>query len=252
MSFVDSYPQSEKSKYSQLQSLFTTWKNFLSNNLPEGYAKDDFVSDGFFPYFTSQKKKILFLGRESIGTSGKNYLEFLKDDLYPKGINGYSFHYLMFYIAYGLNHNAAAWQNIPYADDLMKSFCKDDGISFAVMNLSKLANECGEWEANNPVITKFVEESQKSNVNFFDREIEIINPDIVVGMNLPACGFDYTKLFSKCKWIDHIEDDVGIYEITINNEKKILLDTFHFSAPGKSPEKDIYIPICKALKKAQL
>jgi len=43
-----------------------------------------------------------------------------------------------------------------------------------------------------------------------------------------------------------------VYAFQLNTQAKkniLLLDTFHFSAWNKSEEKDIYLPIVKAVKK---
>lgn len=54
------------------------------------------------------------------------------------------------------------------------------------MNLSKFSNESGQWVADGELINHFIDLSLKSKENFFGSEIDLLNPDIIIGMNFGA------------------------------------------------------------------
>ena len=73
------YPDSELGLKEKIENLNGEWLDFLKEQLPNESCNIErlFVSDGFYPYYTSQKKKILFIGREALGIGGWNYMELL-------------------------------------------------------------------------------------------------------------------------------------------------------------------------------
>lgn len=182
------YPESENNLKSEIEKLNDRWKKHLVSITGDENISEIFVTDGFYPYYTYQKIKILFIGREALEIAGTNYQEllygaYLDNKIGSKTLNAHQFHSTMIYIAYALEHKEYNWHNIPYADEIINEFAKKDGFSFAFMNLSKFSNESGDWSADNELINSFIDLSNKSKENFFSSEIDLLNPDIIIGMN---------------------------------------------------------------------
>jgi hypothetical protein len=239
------YPESEIGLVNRLESLFRDWheeakkKKFIYE-----YTADDIVCDGIYPFYTSQKKKILFIGREALGINGLNYIDVLyhayKDNhIGNKHINQHKFHYLMFYIVYGANNGFPNWEQIPTASELSAAFAKENGISFAFMNISKFSNESDEWKADWALIDSFINAFSDLERNYFEEEISIINPDLIITMNLE----ERLKALGEIEVIKY-GDKISKYSININKKPIPIFDLFHFSAPAKSP-KDLYYDIVK-------
>ena len=252
MKIYDIYPKNEQLIVDRLNDLFIEWKKHLNGQLINGYQISDLVFDGFYPYFTNQKVKMLYIGRESLGISGSNYIDVLhgaykENRVANKSINmvSNSFHNLMFYLTYGIVNNFPEWESIPCASELTKSFATKNGISFATINISKYSNEAKDWKANWNLIHHFAKKTSLADTNFYNKQIEIINPDIIIGMNM----YDYYKFIGKISLLEKMEN-IDIYKIEIGSKYKLFLDTFHFSAPTKhgSPEY-FYNPIKKAILK---
>ena len=154
----------------------------------------------------------------------------------------------MIYIAYALEHKEYNWHNIPYADEIINKFAKKDGFSFAFMNLSKFSNESGDWSADNELINSFIDLSNKSKENFFSSEIDLLNPDIIIGMNFGVWA-ECLGSFSERQDYYGNNGDVRVCILKTQSGKEYpYFDTWHFSAPGKSPIRDIYYPLLDALK----
>jgi hypothetical protein len=243
------YPEEEMSLKKNLESLFHDWYNEAkSKHFIKDYTADDIVFDGFYPFYTFQNKKVLFIGREALGISGENYLSVIHD-AYKENfignmhINQYKFHNRMFYLAYGINHGFPEWSEIPYASELTGSFATKNGLSFAFMNLSKLSNESSSWNTDEELVDSFINSFSESKTNYFNKEIEILDPDIILSMNLQG------RLRSLGQ-IDVIEygDEASSYYLYTQNSKKLLLDLFHFAAPSK-PDSSFYDPVVRICKK---
>lgn len=245
----------------KLDSLFQEWIIFLTKKLnrPKKDLDQIFVRDGFYPYYTKQTVRVLFIGREALGMENNakdGYTRTLLEG-YQNGtigdnisINKYKFHALMFYITYLLNNPDKEYSEIEYASEMSTNFGKDDGISFAFMNLSKFSNENEkDWKLDKPLFDSFVDNSIDDNGrSFIADEIEILNPDLIITMN-------FSDKFDKVGYLECIESknpDVYLYNWKKNKDdkKKILLaDMWHFSAPGKGYESKYINPLLKELKR---
>mgnify|MGYP000934652881 FL=1 len=242
------YPDFEKGVLDELELLFKDWHaEAKTKQFAYEYSADDMVFDGIYPYYTKQKCKILFIGREALGINGLNYIDVLYNAykgnrIGNKHINQHKFHYLMFYIAYGANNGFPNWNEIPAASELSATFATSSGISFSFMNISKLCNESEDWKADWTLIDSFIDAFKDSKRNYYRDEIAIINPDIIITMNLEI------RLAALGK-VDVIEygEDISKYNILINDKNIPLFDLFHFSAPGKSPKEKYYDIISKAI-----
>jgi hypothetical protein len=235
------FPDFEKNILDRLEKLFSDWhEEAKTKQFIYDYSADDMVFDGIYPYYTKQKVKILFIGREALGINGLNYIDVLynayKDNhIGSKHINQYKFHYLMFYIAYGANNGFPSWDEIPAASELSATFAKSNGISFSFMNISKLSNESEEWKADWMLIDSFLNAFDGVNRNYFRDEISLIYPDIIITMNLEG----RLKALGRLNVINY-GSDISKYSIGINGKCIPLFDLFHFSAPGKSPKEKYY------------
>ncbi|HCE42856.1 MAG TPA: hypothetical protein DET40_04860 [Lentisphaeria bacterium] len=241
------YPEFERAKLIELDKLFQEWDSRTKEiELPEGYTAESMVFDGFYPYYTKQKEKILFIGRESREISGCNYIQVLFNAYKNKRIgnqhiNVSLFHRRMFYIAYGINNGFPKWQDIPYADRMTDTFGTEKGISFSFMNISKFSNDSDSWQSN----WDLIEASYKLGMrSLIEREIEILEPDIIISMNIgdKIHSFGEVNEFKRT-------DQVNSYILNnVTKKNVLLLDTFHFAAWAKDDIDDFYTPIIEAIK----
>jgi hypothetical protein len=76
------YPFEERPLCSRLDVLMSDWKREVAQSRVifredgKSYSGADyFCADGFFPYYTQQTTKILFIEREAVGLSGMDYID---------------------------------------------------------------------------------------------------------------------------------------------------------------------------------
>lgn len=211
----------------QLTDLFKEWWNALSDT-----DKDLFNRDGFYPGYNSQKFKILFVGREACYMAKKNYIEtmyanFQNNDIAGWTINQYPFQRRQAYIAYGILNKWKSWEEVPPASDICSMVGEDNGISWAFINMSKLSNETGDWRTDGNRYWPFVNDN--NNQRMLKRQIEILNPDIIIGANVPELTniLDYEapdKTESAC------------YYYKAKGKFPPFLNCFHFAAIKKDKE----------------
>lgn len=244
------FPTFEHNKLKKLNTLFTQWYESAKEKVfHDDKGSKDIVFDGFYPFFSKQKIKVLFIGRESLGLTGDHYLDTLHwlyksgEEIGDKQLNQSQFHALKLKISYGLNNDFCPWEEIPSAQSISQSFAEEDGISFAFMNLSKLSNDSADWQANWNLIDSFTEAYKENDINFFNREISIINPDVIITMNLEGRLSNLGELE-----VIEYDNDVSCYSLNCDNKKVLLMDTYHFSAI-KSHKDTFYDPIIKHFKK---
>jgi hypothetical protein len=260
------FPPSEHYKQQQIAALMADWEKELSKAKvlyrEDGklYPGDSyFCSDGFFPYYYSQKIKILFLARETVGLSGMDYIETLFESYKANNIGGrtldqHTFHHRMYYLAYGiLRGGKIPYGEVPYASELARDFGTKNGISFAFMELSKYSNDNADANAHRDLelMTAFLRDSHLEKRNFIQEELEILDPDIILSMNLWGAGLE-ENLMSLALGNVNIRDDktylpqAVLREIKINGKKRPLIDLYHFSS-RKNTEIDFYNPVMKIM-----
>lgn len=244
----------------QFDSLHDKWRSHLINSIDDIEKRklipELYIPDGFYPEYTRQKFKILFIGKEGLQLWGNDYLEKLFEayhnkyigDIDPTHINRYQFHYTMIYIAYALQNGIYKWEDIPWASEIVDNFGIPGGFSFAFMNLSKFSNESGNWKADEELIDTFLRLSQNPDYDFFAQAVNILDPNLIISMNLED-RMKYMGKFSDFKRYGKNEMDVCFQTITTSIGKEYtLLDTWHFSAPCKSPKIDIFERVMEALR----
>lgn len=244
MSTLPIYPPEELNKLNQLQTLFNEWGSlFSTSNHAHDYTAADFVSDGFYPYYFSQKVKILFIGRESRGISGCDYIQVLYDAYKAKKvgkqhINSNFFHKRMLYITYGFMHDFPKWGDIPYADQLVETFGTSNGISFAFMNISKFSNEKDDFQSDWNLINDSIKNSSTESRNLIREEIEILEPDLIITMNFDGL----LKKMGEMKF-ERYSDRYNTYILKLKEKNTLVINTYHFSATRLNDEIDFYVPI---------
>jgi hypothetical protein len=255
---LQQFPDSEVEKRKRLLALFSDWQAAMRETLsPENLGlADGFVWDGFYPYYFQQPLKILYVGRECLGLAGYDYL----DEILPayrgggaigsKPVNSSFYHARMLRMTHGILHGFKNWDDIPTAATIGDTFACAESISFAMMNLSKFSNESTDsYSADWNLIRLSVENSR----DFIQREVELLEPDVVITMNigtfLPRFG-EVTKFNDVATEAFNGGRAVDAYILQSGQNRSLLLDAWHFSAPGKGHVKDFYEPICSAIQTA--
>lgn len=241
------YPNNEKVLYLKLRKLLDSWhQEARKKKFIKGYKADNMVYDGFYPFYTKQSRKILFIGREALGLDGEDYIEcvykgYKEKKVGDRNINQYKFHRLMFYLTYGLLNEFPIWEKIPSAVEI--DFGTKTGISFAFMNLSKFSNESSTWLADWELIDSFINAFTKSEPNYFNEEISVLNPDIIITMNLE----NRLNVLGKLDVLKY-GSQASCYYLNSKRKKIPLIDLYHFSAIRKSDKEEYYKPLKEAIK----
>lgn len=246
------YPEAETSKLEVLRQLFQDWMQASIQAEPEMKELiEGMVFDGFYPHYFSRRPKILFIGREAREIEGFNYLDLLHA-AYRRGkhigsqhLNQNLFHRRMLYTAHGLLNGFPDWRDIPDASVIGDTFATPDGVSFAFMNLSKFSNESEFWPSNWRMIQDAVRLATQQR-KFIAEEIAILQPDLVISMNLE--GF-FSALGEQVTPLPSTSRDVSAWRLISQGHASLLLDSFHFSAPGKRDLEHFYLPICDAVRR---
>lgn len=251
---INSYPNEEHLLLTRHDLLFAEWKLSLENcNAPQIRESAQWMTyDGFYPYYTKQNIKILFLGRDSYGMLGCNYLEtffrvYRHDKKigrlgHQKSLNQHLFHARMLHVAWGLLNDEADWDMIPWADKIGDTFGSKDGISFAFINLGKTRIEEQGTQADTKSIEAFCRASTTKR-NFIAEQISLLKPDIVISMNMK-------------QWIHWIglhnlleeNPNSEVFKLIVDGHQCLLVNTWHFAA-RKNQKINIYNPIRDAIKK---
>ncbi len=203
-----------------------------------------FVRDGFYPNYTHQRNRILFIGREAYGMTAAGVDSYIEElgRYYLSGEVWRGFHQKLWWVAWGILNRAPTWQDIPWIEEIADRFGKPDtdgGFSFAFMNANKCSNEGGkntDWADMGNFL--------QCSMPYIREEVALLRPDIVIAMNLGEAfyveGLKAEPLFQ--------ERDIAAYRLP---DGAILLDTWHFSAPNKSPACHLYAPIVEALRELE-
>lgn len=239
------YPPSESTKLAQIQRLFDDWETHFAS-LPQGSLCDTFegiTQDGFYPYYFSQRLRILFIGKESVGLDSHNYLEVLahcyrtEKRVGDQHLHTAAFHSRMLHIAHGILHDIDDWDEIPWASEIGDTFAMEDGISFAFMNLSKVSNESGDWKADWDSISSASKASLEPR-NFPREQIELLEPDVIISMNIAERLAPVLGEMSQFCATGQAEG----YSVMVSGKRTLLINTWHFSGRGSHVER-YYGPI---------
>ena len=119
------------------------------------------------------------------------------------------------------------------------------------MNLSKFSNESGNWVSDEVLIDSFLRISSMLPENYFAKEIELLNPDLIIGMNLNEDEKkDRYKFLGELKYPIHYgnKGQVCAQKLITHYGEYNYIDCYHFSAPNKKWDEDYYSPIVTASK----
>lgn len=236
-----------------LDVLFKEWIDQLeATNIAES-IKSTFIPDGFYPGYLSQRVRVLFIGRESLGIDlDYNKCLFMAykngrvGGIPGKHLNAHKTHYLQFYIAYGFNHGFVPWKDIPRAFDLAKGMGIAGGISFAAINVSKFSNWGNSWRLDRKLVRESLNVSRSGG--FLIRQIEILRPDVICSMNALSMA---SEQLGPHDYIDTLSSrDIDVYDYHYNDGVIVpFLDMWHFAAPRKSSFAHYYEPLVHVFPK---
>ena len=252
----------EIEKQKALLSLLDSWKKQVASK-PEIFFPDDefyyspedfFVYDGFFPDYFSQKRKVLFIARETRWISKYDFRNTTKDFFLQNNVNASGFWRTILRLLYGIQHEGKlSYADIPCADEIAKEMAQSDNFGLAVMQLSKYSNDSEDGAtANRAMMNRFLEDSELEKRNFFQEELALLDPDIIITGNLWECGIkdEYMELcfpeknFKNWKSYKHGTAEYGEYDL--NGKSVPFINTYHFSA-RKAFKDDFYTPVMKIL-----
>lgn len=258
--------ETEKEKFENLLKLQNAWKEQISTKPPMIFPDDGkkyrtakyFCYDGFFPGYFSHKKKVLFIGRET-RWGRPNFIESSINFFANKNVNGKSspFWYkvlcMIYGIQYGIQHERKVhYEDVPYVDSIAKEMVKNKDYGFAVMQLSKYSNDSSEGGIRNiEMINRFLEDSELNKRNFFQEELSLLDPDIIITANIWDCGVK-DEYLEQCfpeekfkSWQrDEVNNNYGDFEL--NGKIVKIINTYHFSS-RKSRKYCFYDPVMKIL-----
>jgi hypothetical protein len=194
-----------KTKTEQLNSLFDEWVE----KVPE--YKNKFIRDGIIneQLYNSASKKILFIAKEPNDPKQEEAWDFR--EWWNKGLK-YAFSYRIAEWSYGLLNNFPEYDEIWNKNNLAH-----EAIQYiAFMNIKK-SGGTGNSEFNNMI------EHIKQNISFIHRQIEIIEPEIII------TGTSWNELrdelFPNLGWLK------SGYDIDISKFKKSkVIDFYHPSS----------------------
>lgn len=243
------YTKKELILINKLTALFNEWNNTYQKYREDKADLTDYeiiVPDGFYPNYLCQKTKFLFIGRESYTIEQCNYIDLFIEN-YLNGTTGQNktsinkdkFHKMLIQVTYGLMYNKA-WEEIPQASELCHNKEIFNKISFAFMNLSKLSNNLSKQKTTNTnwnLVNHSLEMSLNCNKNYILEEIKLLNPDLIITMNL---GRNILKQVFEDN-LSFEENNWWKYVLSVPEKKKkcVLIDSWHFSSTKKEKE-DIY------------
>ncbi|MPM14078.1 hypothetical protein SDC9_60438 [bioreactor metagenome] len=281
--FSHIYPSDEFELWQENQKLIDALKKSLislaSNEFENEYSQA-INADGFYPYYTHQKVKILYIAKESLGLDGKDYIQAVFEGIqandprghrkwnkcypenpYTKVITNNSDPFLskMLYLTYGLNNDCCSYEVMPWGSAIgQQLFGKQEGIiddrtmpgiSYAFMNFSKFDNPSEvSYAADMSRIQTYLQMVKRSKENWFAKQISLLNPDLIIEMNIGRENADNLGT-GPIDWIERNNENLWVGYLPIENHKYLILETWHFSKPGKSFNTHFYPAIVDAWKR---
>jgi hypothetical protein len=259
-SILNLFKGNELEKRIMINSLMRDWEKDVENNR-KGFKgeKSDcyFAADGFFPGYYKQKKKLVFVGREARWVDSCGYSDYIANFINWFKINNdhnrKSFTRHILYIAYGVKNNGTIdFEDVKRktANGIAKDMAEENDYGYAMINVSKYSNEEDSGDkADINLISRFLEHSPLEKRNYFQEELAILEPDIIITGNLWDGKIDKNYLdlcFGKRKQIKESDGIADLYEVTISGRKVKLIDIYAFSS-RYSDKEYFYDPVMKLI-----
>jgi hypothetical protein len=252
----------EAEKRKAICSLMDEWRTAVAPALTYfrdcgEYCTGDayFCADGFFPNYYNQKRKVLFIGRETRGMAGDDYdyieefLGFFKND---RSHTNFMRHILQMVQLFKSDRDIA-FEQLLSANEYAKKMVKTGDYGFAVIDISKYSNDAKDGgKADWKLINKFLEDSHLEKRNYFQEELKILDPDYIITGNLLDGKIEKKYLdlcFNKLMPLRGYPKDspeATLYEMDLDGKKVKLVDTWAFALPGDD-EGCFYTPIKELL-----
>ena len=246
------FPDNEKDKRHEIESLMSDWAKAV--------APQSFTPDGFYPYYWNQPIRVLVVGRESRGLTGRDFIDCVLNDGYwisnigGVPINKHILHRRLMYVVYGIVKEYPSFDAVPSAAEIGLTIGKADGISFAWMNISKISNESGDYHTNYNAFWESFYASISGPRNFIAEEVIQLEPDVIVSMNvgqqLRKALKDVAEISSISKSTQWLKGVYGLGFKSKQGQKSVLIDAYHFAAhntkyiKGLGDKNSFYDPIC--------
>lgn len=255
----------EHQKNYELSLLFDKWikqleKNkapIVNGNVNKINPINCFARDGFFPGYFNQEKKVCFIGRETRKIGGFDFRETTKEYFsYDFSSNNNWWRHIL-YIVYGIKTKGKyTYEAIPTVNEILEEMMEKNDYGFACINISKFSNDdVNKWQTNKALVHRFLEDSQLDKTNFFEKELEILDPDVIITANLWDGEIDYEFLnlclpkdnFSETKNLSYKKENIAEYgKYNLNGRMIDFIDLYHFSAI-KSDKYCYYNPVMEIL-----
>jgi hypothetical protein len=223
------------------------------------------VRTAFFPGYYKQKNKVLFIGREArwitsvkftCGDYIATFLDWLENN---NDHNQKGFTRRLLYIVQLIKSNGQIkFEELLTANDYAKKMVETGDYGFAVMNISKYSNDAKDGaNADKELIKQSLEDTDLRKRNYFQKQLELLEPDIVITANLwdgkiskqylDLCFGNLTRIATISGREHDRRSRADLYIMTIKQKTVKVVDVYHF-ASRKQPEKDYYYtPIKKLL-----
>ena len=268
MDFIDSFPIGEREKRKLLNRLMDDWKTQAGKHRvwdeasQRFFRADEYIcTDGFYPYYFQQKPRILFIAREAVQMCECDYIETLlsayrEDCVANVTVNRHAFHSRMMYIAYGAikGNFELDYDDLPTSSSIARTFGTTDGISFAFMELSKYSNESDDANSrcDSKLMKQFLIDSDLEHTEFIKKELALLEPDVIITMNLWECGIDGGLIETALGKVSQICENkyfpyATLNSLTVGSQDVPLIDLAHFSS-RKSHKGDFYDPAMRIMR----
>ena len=187
------FSEAEQKKNDESNKLLNEWieqvsknKNTIDNgNVTKRSPARCFAKDGFFPGYFNQKRKILFIGRETRKIGGYDFRDTTKEcfEDYLTDKNAWWRHLLR--IVYGIKHNGQiSFSKVPKATEIAEEMLETNDYGFALINISKFSNDSQNWQTNTSLVDRFLKDSELEKTDLFQRELKLLKPNIMITANL--------------------------------------------------------------------
>lgn len=215
----------------RLNRLFAEWKR----SLVACGQQDEIGWDGALPGYSSSRKHVVFIGNGLGVNVCPDIIEKFYNEVYVDqdvDIDHSHLHCLLFYITYGIANKKPKWKDLPWPSK-MGHCANENGVSFALIDYSKGRSEDYLGE--------------KGLGEFFRRELEILEPDLIVlsnlGEKIPLMGRADLK---------YSNENLSLYSVEIGSRIVPVADVWDFADCNKDIEKAYYLPIMEGLSKCDI